>query len=557
MSPRVLVIDDGEAYAELVEHRMSEFTLLDPSGFNGEHPAKCLPDGPSALAFLEARAAEVDVALLDLHFDVPEDRLLPLAEGVSLRRTRRFQGLAILKAIRARYPSLPVVLLTALEDVSLSGLGDDLAGQSMTYFLDGEDLDALRIRIHSALQEAAQGLEESGLLWGRDPAMAQLRRRLSVLARGRLPIIVEGETGTGKSFLAERFVHANSGRSGPFVTVDLSTIPRDLIPAHLFGALRGAYTGAVTDRKGVFELAHGGTLFIDEIQNIPLEVQKQLLWVLQEGRVRPLGASKERVVDVKVVVASNAPLAQAVAEGKFRPDLYMRLSPATRVLLPPLRARRADLLFLAQRFVAQAAEAADNIELKAVVARSAGLPADAPMALVVRKKGGKGAGAAGRALDQSLLLSIPDPAWRRLAAHRWPGNVRELAMVMHNLVTFTLVAAVDAVHGGVTLESRRLQVDSTLVSELIAAAEVLAPSAGAEQASTGDPNAFGVTLAPADTLNGVSNAVERQYLTALFHQTDGDFAQMAHRLLGDSEKGRAVRLRFNQLGLKVRELRSR
>ena len=547
--PRVLVIDDGFAYAELVEAQMPEFALIDPAGFNGEHGGKCLPDGPSALAFLKARADEVDVALLDLHFDVAEDRLIPLGAGMSLRRTRRYQGLAILKAIRDRYPRLPVVLLTAVEDVSLGGLTDELASQSMTYFLDGEDLDALRIRIHAALQEAALDLEESELLWGRDATMAQLRRRMAVLARGRLPIIVEGETGTGKSFIAERFIHANSGRAGPFVTVDLSTVPRDLIPAHLFGATRGAYTGAVADRKGVFELAHGGTLFIDEIQNVPLEVQKQLLWVLQEGKVRPLGAAKERAVDVKVVVASNAPLAEAVADGRFRPDLYMRLSPATRVPLPPLRDRQGDLPFLARRFVALAAEAPDNVELKAQVARHVGLPAEAPVALAIRGLDAPPADA--------LHLSIPEPAWRRLASHRWPGNVRELSMVMHNLVTFTLVAAVDAIRGGVRLQSRRLQVDPALVAELIAAAQILDPQEAPQASAQADPDTFSVRVEAEETLNAVSNAVERQYLIALFEQTEGDFSSMAQRLLNDPEKGRAVRLRFNQLGLKVRDLRSR
>mgnify|MGYP005813554817 CR=1 FL=1 len=215
----------------------------------------------------------------------------------------------------------------------------------MTYFLDGDDLDALRIRMHAALSAARAQIEDDGVLWGRDRSMRALRSRLSVLSRGALPVILEGETGTGKSYLAERFVHQKSGRSGPFVVLDVSTVPRDLLAAQLFGSVRGAYTGAISDRKGVFELAHRGTLFLDEIQNAPLEVQKQLLLVLQDKRVRPIGGNHDRVVDVKVVAASNEPLARAVAEGRFRADLYMRLSPATRVIIPPLRQRTADLRF--------------------------------------------------------------------------------------------------------------------------------------------------------------------------------------------------------------------
>ena len=130
-------------------------------------------------------------------------------------------------------------------------------------------------------------------------------------------------------------------------------------------------------------------------------------------------------------------------------------------------------------------------------------------------------------------------------------------MVMHNLVTFTLVAAVDAIRGGVRLQSRRLQVDPALVAELIAAAQILDPQEAPQASAQADPDTFSVRVEAEETLNAVSNAVERQYLIALFEQTEGDFSSMAQRLLNDPEKGRAVRLRFNQLGLKVRDLRSR
>lgn len=548
--PRVLVIDDGVAYAEAVAAHMPEVELVDP-GAGGDAPR--LPDGPAALEWLARHAGRVDVVLLDMHFDVPEDRLLPLAEGASPRRTRRFQGLAILRAIRRRFPDLPVVLLTALDDLSPLDAGgvldaDELAAQSMTYVLDGDDLDALRIRIHGAARESALGLDDAGVLWGRDPAMQAMRRRLAVLARGRLPVILEGETGTGKSFLAERFVHANSGRSGPFVTVDLAAVPPDLVPAHLFGATRGAYTGAVADRKGLFELADGGTLFIDEVQNVPLDVQKQLLLVLQDRRVRPLGGSREIPVDVKIVAASNAPLAEAVAAGRFRPDLYMRLSPATRVVIPPLRDRPGDLAFLCRRFVAHAAEEPETAELRDQVARAVGLPAGAPLTLVIGRSGA-GAGSA-------LALVLPEPVWRRLARHPWPGNVRELAMVMHNVVTFTLVGAVDAVRAGLSLSSPRLQVDPGLVGELLAGSAAL-PARGRDAAGRPADGRIPVRIEPAETLNQVANSVERQYFRHLFAETGGDFAAMAARLLGDPERARAVRLRFNQLGLKVREMRGR
>src|SRR5262249_44500883 len=340
--------------------------------------------------------------------DVAPERLLPLGEGASPRRQRRFQGVAILREIRKRHPDLPVVLLTDAPDLSLVDAAGELAAQSMTYFIDGDDLDALRIRIHGALDESALALEEAQIFWGQDPSMRALRRRLAVLARGRLPVILEGETGTGKSYLAERYLHPNSGRPGPFVTLDLATVPSDLIAAHLFGAVRGAYTGSVADRKGVFELAHKGTLFIDEIQNVPLEVQKQLLLVLQDGRLRPVGSSREIAVDVKVIAASNTSLTDAVAAGRFRPDLYMRLSPPTRVIVPPLRDRSKDLPFLAQRFLDRASTEPEIAELCALVARPLGLSENGSVTLVLGRRRSS-------TTPSSLELVMPEPAWNLLS----------------------------------------------------------------------------------------------------------------------------------------------
>jgi DNA-binding NtrC family response regulator len=581
----ILVIDDGLDYARVVNDRLPEFKLLTPDN------QPCLRDGPSALSWLARHAQSVDVVLLDMHFDVAQDRLFPLPGEPSLRRLKRFQGAAILRELRKHHPDLPVVLLTAEEDLSLVDEDGALANQSMTYILDGDDLDTLRIRINAALQERAAGLEEEDLLWGGHRGMQAVRRRLSVLAKGSMPIILEGETGTGKSWLAERFIHRNSGRKGAFVTLDLSTVPHELVAAHLFGALRGSFTGAVADRKGVFELAHHGTLFIDEIQNVPMEIQKQLLVVLQERKVRPLGAAREIEVDVKVVAASNQPLEQAVAAGRFRQDLYMRLGPATRVVVPPLRERQGDLAFLARRLVQKAGDDPDNTTLKAQVARATGLASDTPLQLALGRT-------EANTRENVLQLVIPEPAWKRLASHPWPGNMRELHSVMHHLVTFTLVAAVDALQSGLPLKSPKLQVDVGLVGELLASSRGLQDASAATPAHVqpvqpvqapppvnlpngnghhGDaarfttasnstpsavlvddnPNSFMVTLRPAPSLNNIAVDVERQYFLALYRRHGGDFGSMAALLLGDASKERAIRLRFNQMGLKVRELKTR
>lgn len=543
--PRILVIDDGTTYANAVSDRMKEFELVRPEGISGP---PCLEDGRKAIEFLSKHHDQVDVVLLDMHFDIPEDRLFDI-EGASPRRKKRFQGVAILREIRSRLPELPVVLLTALEDLSLVDAAEELMSQSMTYILDGEDLDALRVRINAVLVESVQEMEESRILWGADPVMKALRRRLAVLSRGRMPVILEGATGTGKSFLAERFVHVNSGRTGPFVVLDLSALPSDLIPAHLFGALRGSYTGAVADRKGVFEIAHEGTLFIDEIQNTPLEVQKQLLMVLQDGRVRPLGSSREIAVDVKVVVASNRPLDEAVFEGRFRSDLYMRLSPATRVRIPSLTERPGDLMFLAGKFAAMSVTDPDVGELRDRVADAVGLPAGTPLEVVMGRGGKKTAG------QPKMEMVVPGPAWEMLKSHKWPGNIRELEMLMHNIVTFTLVETVDAIQAGLSISSPRMQVDPGLVGLLLSGSAAL--PAGDEKPITAlelDPDEVTVKIESGNSLNAVANSVERQYFLELFSRNGGDFNRMSKALLGDKGKGRAVRLRFNQLGLKVREI---
>lgn len=525
--PRILVIDDGEDYARVVAERLPEFALVQPDG------AARVADGPAALAYLARHRRAVDVVLLDLQFNVSEAQLLPLGNGVSSARTRRFQGIAILRALRARFPDLPVVLLTAEDSVSLIDVDREFAAQSLTYFLDAENIDTLRIRINAAFQESAQGLEDGGVLWGADRDIQGIRRRLAVLARGSLPIILEGETGTGKSYLAEHFVHRNSGRTGAFITADLASVPQDLVAAYLFGSERGAFTGAVADRKGVFALAQHGTLFLDEMQNASLEIQKQLLVVLQDQRMRPVGSAQTQPVDVKIIAGSNAALDAAVRAGHFRQDLYMRLNPATRLVLPPLRERREDIPFLAKRFVEVAGQDANHSELIAVVAKATGAAPTLRLSLDHASD------------DNGLALALPAAAFTLLKAHGWPGNLRELAMVMHNVVTLTLVAAVDALRGGLTLRRRTLEVDPGLVGQL------LQPMA----AGTTRTPRYAVELVAQPSLSAVATHVERQYFRELYDSSDGDFAEMAALLLGDRGKARAVRLRFNQIGLRVRDMR--
>jgi two-component system nitrogen regulation response regulator GlnG len=203
-----------------------------------------------------------------------------------------------------------------------------------------------------------------------------------------MTVLLMGESGTGKELVA-RAIHANSARArGPFVTVNMAAIPRDLMESELYGHEKGSFTGAVERRAGKFELAAGGTLFLDEIGEMPVELQAKLLRVLQEHEVDRVGGSRPLSVDVRIVAATNADLARSVEEGRFRRDLYYRLA-VVPIRLPPLREREGDVVLLARYFTSKYGE-----QLKG-----------RPVALAKE--------------TEPLLL-----------AHAWPGNVRELQNVV-------------------------------------------------------------------------------------------------------------------------------
>jgi len=529
----ILVVDDQDRYYELCRRAMPEHRYRGPARSWRE-----------ASALLDEVGERVDLVLLDVHFDIPPPELLGWREeldAAQVRRLRDRQGLHILEALRRRYPDLPVILMTSRDELALERSGEAMGVEEYTYFLDDDVVDARTLQGQIAsIVAARRGEEAEGpVFWGRSLLMRRIRQRLSVLARGRLPVVLLGPTGTGKSLLARHFVHARSGRPGRFVAVDLSTVPRELMAAHLFGSVRGAYTGAVADRVGAFEAAHQGTLFLDEVGNLSLDAQKMLLSVLQEGTITRLGSLDERAVDVKLVVATNDDLTARVREGAFRDDLYMRLNPATALVLPSLAERQIDLERLLRFSIDRALGrpylrglvddylAAQRLQAGRVEVRSgSAVPAPEPGVLV---------------------LWFPERSMRLLEAYPWPGNLREFAMVVENAVLFAL-AEMTSVRGE---RADLVQVRPKLVADLLRGetAEAAPDDEGGWRTS--------VVLRPSDTLNRVSVDVERQYFTQLFELTDGDFGAMAERLLGSAEHARKVQLRFNQLGLKVRELKSR
>jgi len=229
-------------------------------------------------------------------------------------------------------------------------------------------------------------------LIGRSPAMVEVFKEIGRVARTEMTVTLMGESGTGKELVA-RAVHANSARArGPFITVNMAAIPRDLMESELYGHERGAFTGAAERRPGKFELASGGTLFLDEIGEMPVELQAKLLRVLQEREIDRVGGSRPLPVDVRIVAATNADLSRSVEEGRFRRDLFYRLA-VVPIRLPPLRERDHDVILLARHFAGKYGEQLRGRPL--TLARDA----------------------------EPLLL-----------AHSWPGNVRELQNVIQRVL---------------------------------------------------------------------------------------------------------------------------
>ena len=373
--PTVLIVDDDAALRRAVA------TALTDLG----HDAAQAENGESALAWLSRHRA--DAVLLDL-------------------RMPGMDGLEVLRRIRARDNAPPVAVLTAVPtsdntiEAMRLGAADHLAKP-----IGRDGLQALLERILPRADVPAPSAEpvssREGDLIGMSGAMREVQKAIGLLADSDATVLLLGETGTGKEVVA-RAIHRHGRRAkSPFVAVNCAAIPSELLESLLFGHVRGAFTGAVSDRPGSFREAHGGTLFLDEIGDMDLAMQAKLLRSLQERVVTPVGG-KPVPVDVRVIAATHRDLQQAVQDGRFREDLYYRLG-VVPVALPPLRERLADILPLAEHFLALASEA----------------------------------GAAKR---------MSSDAASRLLAHSWPGNVRELLNAMKRAATFVrrpVIAASD------------------------------------------------------------------------------------------------------------------
>ena len=299
-------------------------------------------------------------------------------------------GLALLGAIRREHEGIPVVLMTAFGDIE-SAVAAMHSG-ARDYLAKPFDPARLLQLVQRYCPSAENGDLDDGEVVAADPKSAALLARGARVAASSTTVMLSGESGTGKEVLA-RYIHRHSPRAaGAFVAVNCAAIPDNLIEATLFGHERGAFTGASQAQAGKFEQAQGGTLLLDEISEIPLQLQAKLLRVLQEREVERVGAKKAIALDIRVIATSNRDLAACVAAGTFRADLYYRLN-VFPLPLPPLRERPADIVPLARRFAARHAQALGRPLLR----RAAG-------------------------------------AETRLLAHAWPGNVRELENVVQRAV---------------------------------------------------------------------------------------------------------------------------
>jgi len=323
------------------------------------------------------------------------------------------EGIALFRSLRAAQPDLPVVLLTAwthLEtavELVKAGAADYLAkpwdnARLVTTVRNLLELHAALsaererlARVDRSHAELAAKFDLRGIVY-RSAAMHAVVQMATQVAKADVPVLITGPNGAGKEILAE-IIQANStARSGPFVRVNTGALPADLLESELFGAEAGAYTGAARAREGRFEAANGGTLFLDEIGNLPMTGQAKLLRVLQTGEFERLGSSQTRRVNVRILSATNASLADAIRQGRFREDLYYRLN-VIELQVPPLADRRDDILPLAVHFLEPG-------------------------------------------------YSLQPGAERALVRHDWPGNVRELRNCIRRaclLAPSTRIAAPD------------------------------------------------------------------------------------------------------------------
>jgi DNA-binding NtrC family response regulator len=354
-------------------------------------------------------------------------------------------GLALTRELRTRDPLLEVIIITAYGSVRKAM--DATKGAGAFYVLekpfDGDEVVGL---IRKALEHRKLIAENSTLrrrlsdqtadseILGRAPAMQRVLETVASVADADASVLVVGESGTGKELVANALHERSGRRDGPWVKINCAALPKDLIESELFGHTKGAFTGATTDKVGLLEEAHGGSLLLDEITEMPVDLQAKLLRVLEDRVVRRLGGSKSVPVDFRLISSTNRTPESAVKEGHLRRDLYFRINTVT-IQVPPLRERRDDVAILVNAFLERY-----------------------------------------RAKHAREVEGIDPEAYRRLLGYSWPGNVREL---QHAIERAVLVARTKTITVGDLPESLVLGREETPGAPVIAPSEV--PSGSLEE----------------------------------------------------------------------------
>jgi two-component system response regulator PilR (NtrC family) len=369
---RILIVDDEEVLRDVLD------AVLRREGFEIAMAAS----GEEALSILDSDD-NIDLVILDI--------MLP---GIS--------GIDTLRAVRISNPNLPVIIITAFS--SIDGAIEAMKHGAFHYIPKPFKNEEVVLTVNKALEQRRLSRENERLkeelsekyayanIIGKSEPMKKVYELIRLSAPSRSNILIAGESGTGKELVAKAIHHASPRARNAFVTVNSGSLPPELLESSLFGHMKGAFTGAIATKRGLFEVADGGSIFLDEIGNINLETQAKLLRVIQEKEFMRLGSVETVKVDVRIIAASNADLSKLMAENRFREDLYYRLNVIT-IALPPLRRRREDIPLLVAHFLEKYAEE-----------------------------------------NKRKVREVTPDAMRILLDYAWPGNVRELENTIERAV---------------------------------------------------------------------------------------------------------------------------
>ncbi|MGC3976821.1 MAG: sigma-54 dependent transcriptional regulator [Paludibacteraceae bacterium] len=368
MKQSILIVEDDTAFGTMLQKWFSR----------NDFYAYLSSDVRAAQS--ELKTQNIDLVLTDLR--------LPDGDGIML-----------LHWMRDRKMTTPVIVMTSYGEIQSAVSAIKLGAEDYLEKPINPSLLKDKIKLMLSGEKVTENLSSTGVentvVFGKSLASRQMQDFILRVAPTKMSVLILGESGTGKEYAA-RMIHENSPRKNkPFIAVDCGSLSKDLAPSELFGHLKGSFTSAISDKSGVFEEAKGGTVFLDEIGNLSYEVQIQLLRALQEQKVRPVGATKDIDIDVRLITATNENLETAIAEGRFREDLYYRLNELS-LVVPPLRERKEDIPLFANEFLRQA-----NVEL------------------------------------EKSIAGFDDDSITILKKQHWNGNLRELRNTIRRIVLFT------------------------------------------------------------------------------------------------------------------------